>query len=434
MDAEALAQLQQQVELLSSIDMEIYYWWCMALMFLIHAGFLAYEMGASRSKNALAAGVKNILALGYMLPSFFLIGWWIYGAFPAGFTIAEGASVGAPWSESMGPNLADKGTGIFWAAFAMFGATTASILSGSLIERVRLSGYVMMAVLLGAVLWILGAAWGWHPDGWLLTSLGYHDIGAAGPVHTVAGMFALGVLINLGARIGRFGPNGEINAIPAHNLPMAVIGLMLIIVGLFGFLGGCIIYNVGGDWSTIYGTPTNLSAFAFNALMGFGGGVIGAYAVSREPFWMMSGALGGIISVAAGLDLYYPPVAFVVAFLGGAMLPLAGRMLEKFGIDDAVGAVPVHGFAGLWSLVAVGIFMHGYPNVEGLPDITFHGQLIGAVVMALLGFVPGYLFSLLLKTLGVLRVPPEVEEVGIDAVEVPTRAYPEAVPANGGRG
>lgn len=427
-----LSELQQTVELLSAIDMEIYYWWCTAIMVLIHAGFLAYEMGASRVKNSLTAGVKNILALAYLIPAFYLVGWWIYNAFPGGFTIAEGASSAAPWSASMGPNMDDKGTGIFWAAFTLFGATTASILSGSLIERIRLSAYVILACVLGAGVWILGGAWGWHPDGWLLTELGYHDVGAAGVVHTIAGFFALGVLINLGARVGKYGPNGEINDIPPHNLPMALIGLMLIIVGFFGFLGGCIIYNVGGDWTTIYGNPANLSAFGFNTLMGFAGGVIGAYAISREPFWMMSGALAGIISAAAGLDVYYPPVAFVVAFVGGCIVPIAGRMLEKMGIDDAVGAVSVHGVAGVWSLIASGIFLNGYPNVGDLPDITFMGQFIGAVVMVALGFIPGYALSLAMKSMGVLRVPAEVEEIGLDVVEVPSVAYPESsVPASG---
>ena len=425
-----MEELPTQLDQLSSMNMEIFYWWCTALMVVIHAGFLSYEMGASRAKNALAAGVKNILALAFIIPVFFFVGWWIYSAFPGGFTIADGASAALPWSSSMGPNIEDRATGIFWAAFTLFGATTASILSGSLIERVRMSAFVIMAVFLGAVVWILAAAWGWHPSGWMLTELGFHDVAAAGCVHTVAGFFALGVLINLGARIGKFGKNGEINDIPAHNLPMTLVGLMLIIVGFFGFLGGCIIY---GDWTTIYGNPTNLSAFGFNTLMGFAGGVIGAYAVSREPFWMMSGGLAGIISAAAGLDLYYPPLAFVIAFLGGCMIPVAGKFIEKMGLDDAVGAVAVHGFAGVWSMVAAGIFLHGYPNMGDLPPITLWGQIIGAVVMAATGFIPGYLLSLLLRSVGILRVPPEVEEAGLDAVEIPTKAYPETNPATPSR-
>jgi len=243
------------------------------------------------------------------------------------------------------------------------------------IERIRLSAFLMLAAILGSVVWILAGAWGWHPDGWMLTKLGYHDVGAAGVVHGVAGFFALGVLMNLGARVGKY-QNGQSMNIRPHNLPMALIGLMMIIVGFFGFLGGCMIFN-GGEtgWTTIYGNPSNLSAFAFNTLMGFSGGVLGAYMTSREPFWTMSGGLAGIISVAAGLDLYYPGLAFVLAASGGALMPMVARLLEKMGIDDPVGAVAVHGFCGVYSVVLAGIFASSYPNVGDLPEISLSGRL-----------------------------------------------------------
>jgi ammonium transporter, Amt family len=122
--AARLAALEEGAGWTSAINMEVYYWWCIALMFCIHAGFLAYEMGASRRKNVLASGIKNILALAFMLPTFYFFGWWIYLAFPGGLVpdLAAGAD-GLPWSESMGPNLADNESGVFWAAFALFGAT-----------------------------------------------------------------------------------------------------------------------------------------------------------------------------------------------------------------------------------------------------------------------------------------------------------------------
>lgn len=431
MTAEEISAL---LEMHGTINMEVYYWWCTALMVIIHAGFLAYEMGASRLKNTLASGVKNILAFAFVIPTFFFFGWWIYLAFYGGFIpdLAEGAA-GAPWSEAMGPNVADNATGVFWAAFTLFAATTASIFSGSVIERIRLSAFILLAVLLGSAVWILGAAWGWHPDGWLTTKLGYHDVGAAGVVHAIAGFFALGVLINLGPRLGRFAPDGKPLAILGHSVPMSLIGLMMIIVGFFGFLGGCAIYISGGQWETIYGTPMTLSAFGFNTLMGFAGGIIGAYVVTRDPFWMMSGALAGIISAASGLDLYYPPIAFLLGFVGGCIIPYAHKLLEKFRIDDAVGAVSVHGVAGLWGVIACGLFAAGYPNVQG-PEISFVGQLLGAGVMALLGFIPGYVVSWLLMKAGLLRVPPEAEIMGLDLAELPTAPYPESGTPSTGTG
>ncbi|OLO05697.1 ammonium transporter [Salinicola socius] len=422
--------LQGIFEMHQAMNIEVFYWWCTAIMFMIHAGFLAYEMGASRTKNALSSGMKNILTLAAIIPAFYFVGWWIYNAFPNGL-IPIDAAAALPWSPSMRPDVDDMGTGVFFAAFALFGATTGSILSGAVIERIRLSAFLILAVVLGAGVWILAGAWGWHPDGWMLAKLGYHDVGAAGVVHAVAGFFALGVLLNLGARIGKY-KDGKPQDIPPHNLPMTLIGLMMIIVGFFGFIGGCIIFNTGETgWTTIYGTRTNLSAFAFNTLMGFGGGVIGAYLSSRDPFWTISGALGGIITVGAGLDLYYPGLAFALAASGGALMPKIGGFLEKRGLDDAVGAFAVHGFCGFYSVVLVGIFAAGFPNVgEGVPDVSFSGQLLGAVVMALTGFIPGWGISYVLKKCNSLRVPAHVEVLGLDLVEIPAKPYPETAPSS----
>ncbi len=424
-------ELKQMVEMSGTINMEIFYWWCTAVMILIHAGFLAYEIGASRVKNALASAVKNILALAFIIPTFFMFGWWIYLAMPNGLTpdFAAGAA-GEPWSASMGPNLADNATGVFWAAFTMFAATTASILSGAVIERIRISAFIILAVLVGSAVWILAASWGWHPTGWLTMKWGFHDTAAAGCVHMIAGWFTLGVLLNLGPRLGKYTADGKPVAIPGHSMPMTTIGLMLIIVGFFGFLGGCIIYQPGAQWVTIYNTPATLSAFAFNTLMGFSGGVIGAFLISRgSPFWMMSGGLAGIISVAPGLELYYPPLAFVLALVGGGLIKPIGDLLEnRLKIDDAVGAFAVHAGAGTWGIIALGIFASGYPHVDA-PATSLAGQLGGAAVMTVLGFGSGFLASLGLKKLGLLRSAPEAELLGLDAAELPARPYPESVPA-----
>ncbi|MBN9674561.1 MULTISPECIES: ammonium transporter [Salipiger] len=422
---ERLAALESASAMSGTINSEIFYWWCTALMIAIHAGFLAYEMGASRVKNVLASGIKNILAFAFMVPTFYFFGWYIYLAFYNGLIPAADGAAGLPWDMSMGPNLADNATGIFWAAFTLFAATTASIFSGAVIERIQTAGFLILAILLGSVVWILGGAWGWHPTGWLTVKFGYHDVGAAGVVHMVAGFFALGVLINLGPRVGKFNADGSPNAILAHNIPFTITGLMLIIVGFFGFLGGCIIYMPGEQWINIYGQPATLSAFAFNTLMGMAGGIIGAWVKTRDPFWMMSGALIGIFAAASGLDVYYPPVAFVLGTFGGFVVPMVAVQLEKMGIDDAVGAFPVHGIGGLIGVVSCGIFAAGYPNVDGMPPVSLWGQIVGAVTMAVLGFVPGYVVSYILKVFGLLRVPDHIQEKGLDIVKVPVSAYPE---------
>ncbi|MEO1207501.1 MAG: ammonium transporter [Pseudomonadota bacterium] len=421
-----VAELEQTATMLGTVDVEIFYWWCTALMVCIHAGFLAYEMGASRSKNVLASGVKNILAFAFIVPTFYFFGWWIYLAFPSGFIPSEAGNAGLPWDMAMGPNLADNASGVFWAAFVLFAATTASIFSGAVIERIRVPGFIILAILLGSVSWILAASWGWHPDGWLLKEWGYHDVGCAGLIHVVAGFFALGVLINLGPRVGKYNADGTANDLSPHNIPMVLIGLMLIIVGFFGFLGACLLFNSGAQWTNIYGQPATLSAYGFNTLMCFSGGIIGAWMTTRDPFWMMSGALAGIFVAAAGLDVWYPPLAFCLGFLGGVVIKPVNDWLTGLGIDDSVGAVAVHGFCGALGVMAVGIFATGYPNVGGAPPTSFMGQFVGLIVMILVGFIPGYVGSLILKSLGMLRVPDDAQELGLDLAEIPSKAYPEA--------
>jgi hypothetical protein len=183
-----------------------------------------------------------------------------------------------------------------------------------------------------------------------------------------------------------------------HNLPLVLIGLMTIIVGFWGFLMACLIVPGEGwswfsdTWGTIYGTPTTLSTLAFNILMAFAGGIIGAWMVTRDPFWMMSAALGGIISCAAGLDLWWPPMAFAIAFVAGAICKPCADILERMGIDDAVGAVTIHGVLGIWGVMVVGIFLSGYPALQGdagVVQISFVGQLVGCIVMLLLGLRAG---------------------------------------------
>lgn len=421
-------EMQSAIEWTTSVNMEVYYYWCTAIMILIHAGFMMYEMGASRVKHTLAAGTKNVLAFAYMIPTFYMFGWWIYLAMYGGFTPDfEAGAGGVPWGESMGPNLADNATGVFWGAFTLFACTTASIMSGAVIERIRMTAFIILAVVLGSVVWILAGAWGWHPDGWLVTEWGYHDFGASGVVHMISGFFALGVLLHLGPRVGKYNADGSANVIRGHSMPMTIAGLMLIVVGFFGFLGGCVIYNGTGQWINIYGMPTTLSAITFNTLMAIGGGMIGSYTKTQDPFWMMSGALCGVISAASGMDMYYPGLTFVLAFFGGYTAPIIAGIIERAGIDDAVGAVSVHGYCGILGLLFAGIFLGGYPPPsDSIPTITFMGQLGGVIVMALLGFIPGFVLAWIFKVLGVLRASDNVQEVGMD-VEIAAIAYPEDI-------
>ena len=422
-----LEELNVFVTTQANVGMEAYYWWCTGLMIIIHVGFLMYEVGATRQLNAVSSGVKNLLAFAFMIPTFWLFGWWIYLAMPNGFIPIDLEGYGTPWNVSMGPMLSDQATGVFVAAFTLFACTTASIFSGAVIERTRISAFVFLAVILGSVVWNWGASWGWHPDGWLVRGWGFHDVAAAGVVHTIAGWFAFGVLLNLGPRVGKYNEDGSANEIEGHSLVLSFIGLLTLIVGFFGFLGACLIWAGSdfGGWVNIYGAPATLSSFVYNTLMGLAGGMIGAFWWSKgNPFWMMSGGLAGIFICAGGLDIWYPGFAFILGAVAGCVIIPANNWLHNtFKIDDCVGAVSIHGVCGVLGCLAVGIFASGFPSAEGIPPSNFMGQLVGAIVMLLVGFVPGYAISFVMNMAGWLRVPDSVQKAGIDKAELGLKAY-----------
>lgn len=416
-------------------------------MLLIHAGFLAYEGGASRTKNVLATMVKNLLTLASVGLAFFFFGWWVYNAFP--FFPLTGGILGPwtnpaesetiktamvyvdasyPWSPALGPNTSDHMTGVFFFAFALFAMTTASILSGALIERVKIGAYLILSIVLGAFTWVVAAAWGWNAFGWMFTKLGYHDFGCSAVVHGVSGFFTLGVLLNLGPRIGKYDQNGKPRPILPHNLPLTMVGLMLIFVGFYAFLAACVIFLPGyTKETTIYGTPMTLASIGVSTTLALAAGLVGAYVSSKgDPFFTISGGLAGIISAGAGMDLYHPTIVIILAFIGAFCMPKVIIAIERMGIDDAVGAVGVHGFCGLFGSVVVGIAAFGYPQGDGIPSINLIGQVISALVCTiLLGFLPGYGSSWLLKKFNLLRVSREDEIKGLDLADLGVEGYPE---------
>lgn len=437
----AQAGVEEQLALDSKILAEQFYFFTVVLMWLIHAGFMSYEAGVGRRKNVMSVALKNILTIAVVTPAFYYFGWWIYGCYQEGFAVSStddpfyGAFCGStiPWDANMGPNLADNITGVFWAAFLLFSWTTASILSGALIERVRLSAYLVLAVLLGSVVWILDAAWGWSAGGWLVVHFGFHDSIASGVVHGVAGAFTLGVLLNLGPRIGKYSREGKARTFRPVNMHLTLLGLMLIFTGFYAFYAACLVITSTAfpGWLNIYLSPATLSAITFTITIGFAGGFTGGYFASKgDPFWTVSGGLAGVISVSAGADVYNPSLVYILSTAAAMMAVWIGTQIEqKLRIDDAVGAVAVHGFCGFLGLLYVGIFAGGYPTGVGNVDSTFLGQLVGMATFFPLGFLPGYFGSWLLRKANLLRVPPEVELMGMDIAEFDTDFYPEFAPA-----
>jgi Amt family ammonium transporter len=438
--------LDGNLNALTTIFTEFYYWVTVVFMFLIHVGFCMYEVGASRRRNHLHTLIKNIMIIPLVTVTFFFFGWWIYWTFPSAFPGIGGIDFAAgtpytPWSENMGTNLEDRITGVFWAAFLLFSWTAASIVSGSVIERIRSSALWLHAVMIGSVWWIIDAAWGWHWDGWMVKVLGYHDAYASGVIHAIAGGYALGLLLVLGPRIGKFAADGTPRDIPPHNPWLLTIGIFLIYTGFWGFYAACNVPIIspevidgqitGTTWTAtnIYLAPTTLSAITFNFLMSLSGGLMAAYIVSKgDPFWTFSGGLAGIITASAGNDLYHPIQAMLVAAIGVVIVYRLHFWVErKFKIDDAVGAVAVHGYSGVVGLIIAGFVLWGAPSspYDGYAAVNPLGQLIGAVIMfGLLGFLPGWGLAKIQQAAGVLRIPREVELQGLDFSE--NRAFEAA--------
>lgn len=455
--------MDNELGALGIIFTEFYYWITIVLMFLIHVGFCMYEVGASRRKNHMHTLMKNTMVIPLITVGFFLFGWWIYFAFPTGPFITDTAGTpgssalvdapqAVPWSELMGvhmggtqPGGLDADTtgawarinGVFFGAFLLFSWTTGSIISGSLIERVRSSAFWLIATFVGSVAWILDASWGWHPDGWMVQLLGYHDAYASGVVHAIAGGAALAVLIHLGPRIGKFRADGTPRTIVAHNPWLITVGLFLIYTGFWGFYVACNIpmlelqegEGVMFTATTIYLTPTTLSGITLNFLMSLAGGLLSTYVVSRgDAFWTYSGGLCGIIGASAGNDLYHPLQAMLI----GAVVPVICYKLHhwverRFKIDDAVGAVAVHGYGGFLGVVIAGFMLWGYPASQIYDvHITPWGNFAGAVIMFFgLGFLPAFILAGILKAIGMLRIPREIELVGLDLSEHAARYVEE---------
>lgn len=437
----SLNDLSNQVSQTGKVVGEQFYFFTVVLMWLIHAGFMSYEAGVARRKNVMTTAMKNILTIAVVTPTMYYFGWWVYGCNQPGFPpigphsgdfSALSCQSGIPWSDQFGPNLGNNINLVFFLAFTLFSWTTASIMSGALIERARLSAYLILAVLLGSVVWMLDAAWGWSSGGWLTLRFGFHDSIASSVVHGVAGAFTLGVLFQLGPRIGRYTKDGLMRTFRPHNLHMTALGLMLIFTGFYGFYAACLVISSTAfpGWANIYLSPTTLGSIAMIITLGFAGGFTGGYFVSGgDPFWTISGGLAGVIGVSAGADVYAPTMGYLLAMLTAVLAYYAGGWIErKMRVDDAVGAVAVHGVSGFLGIIWVGIFAAGYPTGLNNVDSSIGGQLMGLATFVPLGFLTGWAAAWVLKKFNLLRVPLAVEVEGLDLAEYETDFYPEFAP------
>lgn len=395
-----------------------------ALVFIMHLGFASLESGLTQSKNTVNILFKNamIICIGvltYALCGFNIMypgdfnGFLSFAAVPGFITVAPEDA------EALLSPAYNEGYTWYTDFFfqAMFAATAATIVSGAVAGRIKLSSFLIFATLFVAIAYPITGAWKW--GGGFLDELGFYDFAGSTLVHSVGGWGALVLASLLGARLGKYGRDGSVNAIPGSSLPMAAIGVFLLWFGWFGFNGGSVLTADAASVSLVLVT-TSMAA----AAGGFTAALV-SWMRDKKPDLSMAlnGILAGLVGITAGADQMAIWEAVVIGLVAGALVYFAVIFVDqKVKIDDPVGAISVHLVCGIWGTLAVGIF----GDLAGLTQLGY--QAIG--ILCIGGFTVLFCFAVglaLKATLG-LRVSEAEEIEGLDLGEHAMLAYPDFVP------
>tara|TARA_B100001093_G_C26756809_1_gene983829 strand:+ start:38 stop:1321 length:1284 start_codon:yes stop_codon:yes gene_type:complete len=424
---EATTQIAAQVtELAYALD-TFYFLVMGALVMWMAAGFTMLESGLVRAKNTAEILTKNVGLYSIASIMYMLCGYTIMypGAFEGGVfesitTLGSGlltssdntaADVIASGGDTYYSNLSD----FFFQV--VFVATAMSIVSGAVAERMKLWSFFAFAVVLTGFIYPVQGFWKW--GGGFLDAAGFLDFAGSGVVHLCGGAAALAGVLVLGARKGKYGSNGEVNAIPGCNLPLATLGTLILWLGWFGFNGGSelIVSNVG--------EANAVSLIFVNTNMAAACGLVAALLLSK--FWFgkadltmaLNGALAGLVAITAEPLTPAPITASFIGAIGGLLVVLSIVALDKLKIDDPVGAISVHGVVGIWGIIAVCI---------SNSDADILVQLLGIVSIFAWVFITSLIVWMILKKTVGIRVSEQEEDEGVDIAECGLEAYPEFSP------
>lgn len=383
------------------------------LVFMMHLGFATLEAGLTRAKNTVNILFKNtaivaiglltyaILGFGLMYPGEWIIP-GILGHFSFGLNPGE-----------IGQTMA-YGTGsyTYYSDFifqGMFAATAATIVSGAVAERVKLNSFLIFSTLYVMLIYPLVGSWGWG-GGWL-ADLNFHDFAGSTFVHSVGGWAALAAIILLGARTGKYGPNGSARGIPGHSMPLAAIGVFLLWFGWYGFNGASVLSADPNLISLVFVTTSLAAAAGVVTAMG------ATWLIQKKPdlSMVLNGALAGLVGITAGADCVSPLASIIIGGIAGILVVLSVLFFDEvLKWDDPVGATSVHLVCGIWGTIAVGIFS---------PDYAVLPQIWGILAAGAVCFPSALIIIYLLKiTLGI-RVSPREEMIGLDISEHGMEAY-----------
>ena len=400
-----------------------YFLVCGAFVMWMAAGFAMLEAGLVRSKNTTEILTKNfalyaIASVMYLVVGYQIMyggGWFLSGieAIDADQVLADSAAEGFN-----GGSVYSSASDFFFQV--VFVATAMSIVSGAVAERMKLWAFLAFAVVMTGFIYPMEGAWTWNGDDvfglYNLGDLGFSDFAGSGIVHMAGAAAALAGVILLGARKGKYGPNGEIKAIPGANLPMATLGTFILWMGWFGFNGGSVLKL--GDIDSAH----SVAMVFLNTNAAAAGGAIAALILARIKFgkadltMMLNGALAGLVAITAEPSTPTALQATLFGALGGVLVVFSILALDKLKLDDPVGAISVHGTVGLLGLMLVPLTNDG---------ATFMGQIIGAATIFVWVFGVSFVVWFIIKTIMGMRVTDEEEDRGVDITECGMEAYPE---------
>ena len=391
---------------------------CTALVFFMHLGFSFLEIGLTRQKNTVNILFKNffVITAGLLL---YAIGGFnlMYPGFEEGsmgiFKFA-GFGIAAP-EGGMEFGYADGGY-TWWTDFlfqGMFAATAATIVSGAVAERIKLSAFMLFAILYVGLVYPIVGSWKW--GGGFLDQWGFYDFAGSTLVHSVGGWAAMIVIYFLGARIGKFDESGKPQALLGHNIPLASAGVLILWLGWFGFNGG----------SVLSADPTLTSLTLVTTCLAAAAGGISSAIFSNILYknydltMFMNGVLGGLVGITAGADQMSPMDAVLIGIIAGVIIVLGVAFIDRLKLDDPVGAVAVHLICGIWGTLAVGIF----GEMAGLDQ--FLVQLAGVDIVGAFCVICSVVLILITKAVtgGSIRVSKEEELQGLDLSEHGMDAY-----------